>query len=221
LYIKLFPFESALLDSIMMLREGAVQHILTGGVDEITDHSHAILSRFGLYKQAPIRNTALLQSATKGTIAGEGAAFFTLGTEMTAHTVARLTGVSTLYRPADIPEITGALQVFLSSHACGPEDIDLLICGRNGNADEDGVYEAITQALFPQTAVAGFKHLSGEYPTAAAFATWMAARILQLQELSPGVLISGTAPAKIRKILICNGYQGTHYSFILLAHPNI
>jgi len=213
---KAFSFESALLDSMMILREGAVQHILTGGLDEITDHSHAILSRFGLYKQEPVRNTALLQSDTKGTIAGEGAAFFTLGVVMAAHTVAQLTGLATLYRPADIPEITGALQVFLAAHACSVEDVDLLITGRNGDVDEDSVYEAITQALFPQTAVAGFKHLSGEYPTASAFATWMAARILQWQQLPQGILFSGAAPAKIRKILICNGYQGTHYSFILL-----
>lgn len=198
---KAFSFESALLDGIMILREGAVQHILTGGVDEITDHSHAILSRFGLYKH---------------TIAGEGAAFFTLGTVMASHTVAQLAGMTTLYRPADLPEITGALQVFLSAHESSCEDIDLLITGRNGDVNEDAVYEAITQALFPQTAVAGFKHLSGEYPTASAFATWMGARILQLQQVPQGVLFSGNVPAKIRKVLICNGYQGTHYSFILL-----
>jgi hypothetical protein len=213
---KAFSFESALLDSIMILREGAANHILTGGLDEITDHSHAILARFGLYKQEPLRNTALLQSATKGTIAGEGAAFFTLGTVKASNTIAQLTGLTTLYKPADIPEITGALQVFLAAHACGCEDIDLLIIGRNGDVNEDVVYEAITQALFPQTAVAGFKHLSGEYPTAAAFATWMGARILQSQQAPQGVVFSGHLPVKIRKVLICNGYQGTHYSFILL-----
>jgi hypothetical protein len=108
------------------------------------------------------------------------------------------------------------LQVFLSAHACSCEDIDLLITGRNGDANGDAVYETIIQALFPQTAVAGFKHLSGEYPTASAFATWMAARILQLQQAPQGVMFSGTVPGRIRKVLICNGYQGTHYSFILL-----
>lgn len=214
---KAFSFESALLDSMMILREGAVQHILTGGVDEITDHSHAILSRFGLYKQEPLKNTALLQSATKGTIGGEGAAFFTLGTAKAPHTVAQLTGLATLYKPAGMQDVTTAMQAFLEAHQCSHQDIDLLIAGRNGDNNEDNVYEAITQALFPQTAVAGFKHLCGEYPTASAFALWMGARILQLQQVPQKALFSGEAPAQIRKVLIYNGYQGTHHSFILLS----
>lgn len=213
---KAFSFESALLDSIMILREGTVQHVLAGGVDEITDHSHAILSRFGLYKQTPVKNTGLLQSNTKGTIAGEGAAYFTLGSTQTPQTIAQLSGLSMLYKPAGIQEVIAALQSFLAAHQCSAEDIDLLITGRNGDVDEDAAYQAITQALFPQTAEAGFKHLCGEYPTASAFAVWMAARILQLQKTPQGVLFSGTVPDKIRKVLICNGYQGTHYSFILL-----
>jgi hypothetical protein len=222
---KAFSFESALLDSIMILREGAVQHVLAGGADEITDHSHAVLSRFGLYKQEPVKNTSLLQSNTKGTIAGEGAVFFTLGSVQTPQTIAQLTGLSTLYKPADVQEIITALQGFLAVHHCSAGDIDLLITGRNGDVDEDVAYDTITQALFPQTAVAGFKHLSGEYPTASAFAAWMGARILHLQQAPRGVLFNGAVPGRIRKVLICNGYQGTHYSFILLEnhkfqHPN-
>lgn len=213
---KAFSFESALLDSIMILREGVLKNILTGGVDEITDHSHAILSRFGLYKQGPVKNTGLLQSATPGTIAGEGAAFFTLGVAKEGHTIAQLTGLATLYKPADKQEVIAALQSFLAAHQCNSADIDLLIAGRNGDAKEDAAYDAVSQALFPQTAVAAFKHLSGEYPTAAAFAVWAGARILQLQQVPQALMISGGMPAKLRKVLIYNQYQGTHHSFILL-----
>jgi hypothetical protein len=196
-----FSFESALLDSMMILQEGTAQQVLTGGVDEITDHSHAILSRFGLYRH---------------TVAGEGAAYFTLGIEKAAHTVAQLKGLSTLYKPANTTETIGALEAFLLAQQCVAGDIDLLITGRNGNPEEDAVYDTITAALFPQTAVAGFKHLSGEYPTAAAFGMWMGARILQLQQLPQGVILNGAGPAKLQKILIYNHHQNSHHSFILL-----
>src|ERR1700744_3463899 len=43
-----FSFESALLDAVMLLQEGEAKTVLTGGIDEITDSSHAVLERFGL-----------------------------------------------------------------------------------------------------------------------------------------------------------------------------
>src|SRR5882724_1279182 len=71
-----FSFESALLDAMMLLNENHYTNVLAGAVDEITDNSHAILTRFGLYKQKPVSNFNLVQSNSKGTMAGEGAAFF-------------------------------------------------------------------------------------------------------------------------------------------------
>src|SRR5690606_30908096 len=143
----------------------AARQVLVGGVDEITEHSHRILSRFGLYKQEPLRNTALLQSRTDGTIAGEGAAFFMLGATKNAHTLARITGLATIYKPVNEQEIDTAVNAFLAAHHCSSGDIDLLISGRNGNTAEDAHFARLEQSLFPGCAVAGFKHLCGEYPT--------------------------------------------------------
>ncbi|GAA0541239.1 beta-ketoacyl synthase chain length factor [Chitinophaga japonensis] len=213
---RAFSFESALLDSMMLLQEQAARQVLVGGVDEITDHSHRILSRFGLYKQAPVRNTALLQSHTGGTIGGEGAAYFMLGTERNVRTVARITGLATIYKPADEQEMDAAVEAFLAAHHCSSGDIDLLISGRNGHAGENRHFTRLEQKLFQGCAVAGFKHLCGEYPTASAFATWLGARILHGQQLPQGLLFSGAAPRQLDRILIYNCYQGTHHSLILL-----
>lgn len=71
---KGFSFESALLDAIMMLNENEMNNVLVGGVDELTNSSFDILSRFGLFKNSLPEN--LYTSKTKGTIAGEGAFFF-------------------------------------------------------------------------------------------------------------------------------------------------
>ena len=55
-----FSFESALLDGMMLLKEKEATNVLVGAVDEITNISHTILSRMGLYKQEPVSNLELL-----------------------------------------------------------------------------------------------------------------------------------------------------------------
>ena len=90
-----FSFESALLDSIMLLEENEAPDVLVGGLDEITDTSHRILSRMGLYKRNPPAGTAIFSSGSKGCIAGEGAAFFLLAKEPSSHDYAELSALST------------------------------------------------------------------------------------------------------------------------------
>ena len=63
---KAFSFESALLDSIMILKEGQSKHILVGAMDEITNHSFAIISRFNRFKKEQTSHTELLHSNTPG-----------------------------------------------------------------------------------------------------------------------------------------------------------
>ncbi|MFY0253888.1 beta-ketoacyl synthase N-terminal-like domain-containing protein [Chitinophaga sp. 30R24] len=212
-----FSFENALLDAIMILKEGTAQHILTGGLDEITNDSHQILSRFGIYKKAPVKTMELLKSPDAGTIAGEGAAFFTLGVSKTPGTVAALSGVSTLYKPLWEGEVIGHIMKFLEDNNCTPADIDLLVTGRNGDIDQDEIYEEIVDALFPEHPEASFKHLCGEYPTAAAFGVWLANAIIAGQKVPEPVVFYGKAPEKINKILLYNHHQGTHHSLILLT----
>ena len=115
---KGFSFENALLDSMMILREGRTGSILAGAMDELTDHSFKILSRFDLYKKEPVTQDSLLHSNTHGTVAGEGAASFVLGTEKGAHTKAKLSGLTTLYRPAGKAEIMADIEAFLAAHSC-------------------------------------------------------------------------------------------------------
>ena len=73
-----FSFESALMDAMMLLQEKTAANVLVGGVDEITAVSHSILTRFNgfIQRREPLLNSDLYASGTKGTIAGEGAAFF-------------------------------------------------------------------------------------------------------------------------------------------------
>jgi 3-oxoacyl-[acyl-carrier-protein] synthase II len=94
-----FSFESALLDGIMLLQEKEVDNVLVGAIDEITNISHTILNRMGLYKQQSPSSLGLYKEKTKGTIAGEGAAFFLLANEPSATDYAKLDGLHTFYKP--------------------------------------------------------------------------------------------------------------------------
>ena len=125
-----FSFESALLDGMMLLKEKEATNVLVGAVDEITNISHAILSRFGFYKQEPVSNFKLYESKSKGTIAGEGAAFFLLANEPSATDYAKLDGLKTFYKPKGIEEIENNILSFLDMHSIALNDIDLVINGK-------------------------------------------------------------------------------------------
>ncbi|MBO9151061.1 beta-ketoacyl synthase chain length factor [Chitinophaga sp. GCM10012297] len=206
-----FSLENALQDSLLLLAEDPSKQILAGAVDEITDYSHNILSRFRLYKNASTQN--LLQSNTHGTIAGEGAVFFVLGAEKNERSMAALTAVEMLYNPASEKETFAHIAKFLDTYG----QPDLLLAGRNGDTKNDAYYAAGEEKLFAGVPVAAFKHLCGEFPTAAAFAMWMAAGVLKNGAVPAAAMFKGKAPAAPKKILIWNHGGGKHHSLILLS----
>ena len=122
-----FSFESALLDGMMLLKEKDATNVLVGAIDEITNTSHTILNRLGLYKQGPISNIDIYKNKTKGTIAGEGAAFFLLATEPSANDYAKLDGLHTFYKPEGIVEIEKQIISFLERQSVSMNDVDLII----------------------------------------------------------------------------------------------
>jgi 3-oxoacyl-[acyl-carrier-protein] synthase II len=195
-------FENALLDAILLLSEGEAETVLAGAVDEITDTSHAILQRFGLYRHVP---------------AGEGAAFFLLAAQPSPTDLARLEGITTFYKPDDAKAVEKTLASFLDQHAAKP---DLVILGANGAAanesvanDDSAISVAAGDELYRQLTAPGsvfagknlmpYKQLCGEYPTSTAFAFWMAARLLKQGEH--------------RQILVYNHYLGIHHTAFLLS----
>jgi hypothetical protein len=94
------------------------------------------------------------------------------------------------------------------------EDIDLVLFGKCGDSRFDGPGSQALRGLLEQGRVGSYKHLSGEFPTSAAFALWLGARILKTQQVpeATGAKHSG----RIKNILIYNPYFGTHHSLILL-----
>lgn len=210
-----FSFENALLDAMMLLNGKEANHVLIGAIDEIIDTSHAILNRFGLYKRGAISSKEIYRSGSKGTIAGEGASFFVLAAEPSGSDYAKLEGMHTFYKPSGVVDIEAQIRHFLQKNSVEMNDIDLLITGRNGDVSNDKLYDELSQNLFLGKRQLNFKHLCGEYPTASAFALWLAAQIVKAGTVP--ALLEPPAAINVKRILIYNNHLGTHHSLSLLA----
>lgn len=212
-----FSFESALLDAMMLLLDNEASHVLVGSVDEITHISHAVLSRFGLYKQDAGSANLFALPATKGTIAGEGAAFFLLAAEPSSTDYGCLDAITTFYKPRNIKEIEEQILLFLASQQVVINDIDLIIIGKNGDSEGDKMYDSLSHSIFTNKLLANYKNLCGEYPTSGSFAMWLAARIVKTGVLQPAMKIEINLEKPIKKILIYNHYQNIHHSLLLIS----
>ena len=134
-----------------------------------------------------------------GIIAGEGAAAFLVSGQ--AHNaMAAVRAVATLHS-SDVEVVREQLRNFLATHLPAGEGITCLVSGENGDVRLNDYYDACTNLVGSDTAVVRFKKFCGEYPTASAFALWLACHQL-----------SGA-----QNYLIYNTYKGRQHSFILLT----
>jgi len=216
---RTFSFESAMLDGMMLLKEGKAKNILLGGFDEITEESWLIKTKIDFFKKETIKNTNLLSDKKPGALAGEGSTFFVLSDTATGNTLAEVLGTEMFYRPQDIDEIEENISNFLNANSLSKDDIDLVVLGYNGDAKFDSIYSAVENGLFAKNTIAYYKHLCGEYDTSSAFATWLAAGIIKENRLAETVLKRGNAGKEIKKILIYNQFRNINHSLILLGKP--
>ncbi len=210
-------FENALVDAMMVLAENNTANVLVGGMDEITDMSHVVLSRFGLYKRQPVSNLNLFNTNLKGTVNGEGAAFFLLANNSFPNNLACIDAVATFYKPGNIGEIQLHINSFLASQHINCNDIDLLIIGNNGDETNDKIYTQVQQLVFNGIPSINYKHLCGEYPTSTAFATWLGANIIKNNNIPAVLDYQRISKNKINKLLIYNHYQNIYHSLILMS----
>ncbi len=197
-------FESALTDAISLMEEGDAQTVLLGAADEITEKSHTILKRFGLYKKNG-NSRLLMEGDSKGSMAGEGAAFFVLSNKA-KEAIARLDAFHHFYKPGE--DMEGLIKDFLSERKISANDIDLVITGFNGDIREKSHYDAVNEEVFPHNKMITYKQYCGEYPTSVAFAWWMATHILQAGEFNGN---------PVKQVLIYNNYMLQYPSLYLLS----
>ena len=211
---KGISFESALIDAIMLLREQDADNILVGGTEEMVDVSFKILTRLGLYRRQPTSNLELLSTEAKGSMGGEGAAFFLLTDKGSEDNLAELSAIKTLY---NINDIVMGITKFLAENNLEPDDIDLVITGKNGDLKNDAIYKQLSSSIFKNNNIANYKHLCGDYATSSSFALWLAANVIE-RGLIPQTVIEKQADSQApKKVLIYNHYLNKYHSLMLVS----
>ena len=212
---KNISFESALLDSMMLLEEGTVKNVLTGGVDEIIDASFTMMNRMGFYKKEEIAaDQTLYEIKSKGSFAGEGAAFFSLVNSIDPTCIAEIKSVKT-FSFSTMAEVVEGAQALLSENKITTPD--LVLAGFNGDIEDDKLTTSFLQGINCLENSSGFKHWCGEYGTSSAFALWLAACILKEKSVPESFSENIKIKSEINNILIYNHQGSKHHSLIVVT----
>ena len=212
-----FALENALIDAMMQLNDNASANILVGSYDESAEVQYKASIRSGHFKVEHVNNLSLFTSRTKGTIQGEGAAFFMLSGNESPSTWCKLVDMHVIYRP-DTDELSSELNNFLNSNNISPSDIDVVVNGASGDVYHDAAIGKIINTHLSKALEARFKHLCGEYTTSTSFAVWLAASILKRQEIPSVVKFNEVKNlTKLHNVLIINQYMAKSFTFILMC----
>ncbi|MCK4662756.1 MAG: beta-ketoacyl synthase chain length factor [Bacteroidales bacterium] len=210
-------FESALLDSIMLINDNEANNVLLGAADEITDLTHTIKDKLNIFKKEPVNNLKLLKYNSSGSIEGEGAAFFVLGNKKNSNYYAILKNISFLNSSGNRKEIEKHITTFVDSNFNSFDNLDLVISGYNGDNEYDKIYYELAKSIFANKKQSYYKHLCGEYMTSSSFAMWLAAQIAKTGNIPDEICLNSSNLKKPKNILIHNHHKNKLHTFILLS----
>jgi 3-oxoacyl-(acyl-carrier-protein) synthase len=209
-------FESALLDAKMQIEGNEAQSILVGGVDENGDYTTSLFKLAGYIKDENNAPYDLLNETSKGAVYGEGACFFVLENERKENTYAEFVDVA-FKNILQENEVESEIIAFLKSNNLEISDIDAVVLGLNGDAEFDFYYKKLTENAFANTPQVFYKHLSGEFNTAAAFAFWVGSKIIKTQTIPEIIKVNSVEKPTYNTILLYNQLNGKNHSFTLLS----
>jgi hypothetical protein len=192
-----FSFESALLDAMMKIQDGEAAQVLVESYEEYTDTFFTIMERLGVWRQ--------------GAICGEGVQCFVLSAQPDDAEKIRLRDVLCVFGD-DLQTLKEKLSLFLQKHSLQPDDVDVLLSGKNGNNDPCPCYQWV-EAFFNTASAVVYKPYFGDYPTVSSLALWLAMRLMAEQRLPDW--LSDATPEQINRIIIYNHY-GKNHSFLLV-----
>ena len=199
-----FTLELCLFDAMLALAETTeTKHYLTGAFDELTPEYFYIRNKIDYYKKdLPDSLQLLAHSDTTGSVGGEGAHFFTVSNQK-GNALCAIHGLDMLHKPT-AESLQEAINQMLLKNDLTTGDIDVLVCGMNGDSRTSFLTDPVVASLSPNTTVAVFKHLSGEYDTASGFGLWLANYLFVKQTTPTEVVYKRGAAQKIQNLLFCN-----------------
>ena len=209
-------FENALLDVWMLLKENTTHTYLLGGVEEISSYNYNIDYLADWFKKEETSNKQMYDSATEGTLSGEGSAMFIVNA-IPSNAVAKIDALK-LMHTSDAAEIEKQLNQFLKEHLSDGETVDLLLSGENGDIRPLHFFEA-AEGILNTSTVARFKHLTGDFATVSALALHLTCQLIQTNTLPDHMIKTDRKKKELKKVLIYNQHKGVQHSFILVSKP--
>lgn len=182
-------FESALLDAFVKIKLGKFNNALVGAHDEMTPDYFTLLNRVGFWD---------------GGFAGETAVSMLLAKEG----VVKIAGIEVLYMP-EKQKIVDAVNRLCLENSISVDDIDLLVTGRNGNKENNKVYDDFENIFNMKDKSESYKDIFGESFTTSAYSVCYAYECLK-----KGITPSGR---KVKNVLLYNHYENKDHSLILLT----
>jgi len=209
-------FESALLDAKMKIEEEEASSVLVGGIDETGDYTMSLFKLIGSIKSENQAPYTVLNSTTKGVVFGEGATFFALENEKSEYTYGKILDLDIINK-LEISQVESQIIAFLDSNNLSITAIDAVVLGYNGDADSDLYYKNLSIYAFANTPQVYYKHLCGEYDSAAAFGLWVGAKILRTQTIPEIIKVNTLEKKEYKTILLYNQRNGIDHSFTLIS----
>lgn len=214
---KGFAMENALIDGMMQLNQNPSTNLLVGSYDEAADVQYKASIRARHFKAEHINSLELFDTNSRGSIQGEGAAFFMLSGKASPSTWCALRDMQMVYKP-DPGELENELRSFLTTNKLSVSDIDVIVNGASGDIEHDVIINGLIKLSVPESVEVRFKHLCGEYSTSTSFAIWLAASILKKQEIPKAVrLLPERDPKRLDTILVINQYMSKTFTFVLMT----
>ena len=192
-------FESALVDTQLLLNEEENTSVLVGGIDE--------LGKEFIQEYAAVLNTQTVPF-------GEGAHFFILSNKK-ENSFASLKAVD-CFQTIKAENIIKKATAFLQENNLSENDIDVLVLGNNGD-EFDTYYHQLQNSLFQNSIQLHYKHLCGEFYTASAFGFWVASKIIKEQNIPVILRLNQLQKSAYKTILLYNQFRGVDHSFTLLT----
>ncbi len=195
-----FSLEHAMLDAALLFGDNTIGNALIGAFEEMTDEHYIIKEKLGFWKN--------------GAVSGEGCFFFYAEKDKNGSALA-IEDIKLWFEPEE-NQIRQGLEELLSSHQIDWNDIDVFISGRNNDKRYDHYYNLVADKLPSSTHHIHFKHLSGEFDTAAGFGIWAAARMAEMKRIFPSLLLKEGSRDNIKHILFYNQYYGKQHVVYLM-----
>lgn len=198
---KSTSFETALTDAYMFMHENPNANLLLGGIDEMNEEIYDLINTTECARN---KNCKL----------GEGSAFFVITGEKNDKCKVC---IDDFFVKNNISDIEIEFNAFIERNNLKFDDIDFIVSGLCDCNSSIKINNEYLRKLFPNSSFAKYKHLTGDYDTAAAFGMFLANNIIENNKIPEALIHINKNKDKYQKGIAFNYTKNKEVSFILLS----